>query len=95
MKNYLNAKTPSAGLHKNSFNSRAGGIVSGNSPQIWNAALYLRLSKEDGDNQRAESESITGQKALLTEYVKSKPEIRVCSERVDDGFSGVNLSDLI
>jgi DNA invertase Pin-like site-specific DNA recombinase len=59
--------------------------------KIWNTALYVRLSKEDGDDARAESESITGQKALLTEYAKSKPEIRICSERADDGFSGVNF----
>jgi len=57
--------------------------------RVWKCALYLRLSKEDGD--KIESDSISNQKALLTEYVKTKPELRICSERVDDGYSGVDF----
>lgn len=58
--------------------------------RAWNCALYLRLSKEDGD--KIESDSITNQKALITEYVKSRPELKICSERVDDGYSGVDFN---
>lgn len=57
--------------------------------KIWKAAIYVRLSKEDGDKE--ESDSITNQKALIREYIKSMPEICICSERVDDGYSGVNF----
>lgn len=54
--------------------------------QIWNATLYLRLSREDGDKE--ESNSITGQRELLRDYLKSHPELREYNVRVDDGFSG-------
>jgi len=65
-------------------------ILNSTDARTWKCALYLRLSKEDGD--KIESDSITGQKALLTEYVKSRPELQICSERVDDGFSGVDFN---
>jgi site-specific DNA recombinase len=54
--------------------------------QIWNATLYLRLSREDGDKE--ESNSITGQRELLRDYLKAYPELREYNVRVDDGFSG-------
>ncbi len=58
--------------------------------QIWNATLYLRLSREDGDKE--ESNSITGQRVLLREYLKAHPELREYNVRVDDGFSAQPLS---
>lgn len=57
---------------------------------IYNAVNYLRLSKEDGD--KTESDSISNQRELITNFVKSMPEIRLCSERIDDGFSGVDFN---
>ena len=36
-----------------------------------NVGLYIRLSRED-DDKTLESESITNQKSLLTQYVKEK-----------------------
>ena len=56
--------------------------------KIYNADLYLRLSKEDGDKE--ESDSITNQKELIFEYLKSMEDIRIHEIRVDDGYSGVN-----
>ena len=56
---------------------------------IYNASSYSRLSDDDGD--KPESNSITNQKEFIREYLKSMPEIRLCSERVDDGFSGVDF----
>lgn len=56
---------------------------------IYNADLYLRLSKEDGDKD--ESDSIVNQKELIKEYLKSKPDICIHEIRVDDGYSGVNF----
>lgn len=59
---------------------------------IYNAVDYLRLSKEDGD--KTESDSISNQRDLITNFVKSMPEIRLCSERIDDGFSGVDFVEV-
>ena len=54
--------------------------------KIWNATLYLRLSRDDGDKE--ESGSITGQRELLRDYISQHPELREYAIRIDDGFSG-------
>ena len=54
--------------------------------KIWNTTLYLRLSRDDGDKE--ESNSITGQRELLRDYISQRPEFREYAVRVDDGFSG-------
>lgn len=56
---------------------------------VYDADLYLRLSKEDGDKE--ESDSIINQKELILEFLKSRPDIRIHEIRVDDGYSGVNF----
>lgn len=61
---------------------------------IYRAAIYVRLSKEDGDvsdASKTESNSISNQKELIKDFLKDKDDIRVVSERVDDGCSGVNF----
>lgn len=57
--------------------------------KTYNACIYARLSRDDGD--KAESDSITNQKALIRDFLSGHPEIRVVSEKTDDGFSGVNF----
>lgn len=57
-----------------------------NTTKIWNATLYLRLSRDDGDKE--ESNSITGQRELLRDYLSKHPDIRETAVRVDDGWSG-------
>ena len=57
--------------------------------KIWDTAIYVRLSKEDGDTE--ESDSITNQKALIRDFLKSKTDVNIVSERVDDGFTGTNF----
>ena len=52
----------------------------------WNATLYLRLSREDGDKE--ESNSITGQRELLRSFLRQHPELREYAVRIDDGWSG-------
>lgn len=59
------------------------------SKETYKACIYARLSKDDGD--KPESDSIGNQKALIRDFLKSHPEIRVVSEQVDDGYSGVNF----
>lgn len=56
---------------------------------IYNADAYYRLSKEDGD--KAESDSIVNQKALVREFLKVHPDIQIYKEWVDDGYTGVNF----
>lgn len=60
----------------------------------YNAAIYLRLSKEDGDvtdGGKAVSNSIANQEELVRDYLKSQADIRVYSVYKDDGYSGVNF----
>lgn len=62
--------------------------------RIYHAAIYVRLSKEDGDvasAAKAESNSISNQKNLIRDFLKDKDDIIVVSERVDDGYSGSSL----
>ena len=54
--------------------------------KIWNTTLYLRLSRDDGDKE--ESNSITGQRDLLRDFLSKHPELREYTVRVDDGWSG-------
>ena len=58
------------------------------------AAVYLRLSREDGDvtdGGKTVSNSIANQNELVMDYLKSHPEIKVVDTYTDDGFSGVNF----
>ena len=53
------------------LSSRRGGVMLEEIKRIiFKVAIYIRLSKEDVDKGYDESESITNQKALLTEYVE-------------------------
>lgn len=57
--------------------------------KIWNATLYLRLSRDDGDKE--ESNSITGQRDMLRDFIRNRPELREYAVRIDDGFTGSNF----
>lgn len=57
--------------------------------QYYYAAIYCRLSKEDGDKE--ESNSVTNQKSIISEFLKNCPDIEVVSIHIDDGFSGKNF----
>lgn len=54
--------------------------------KIWDATLYPRLSREDGDKE--ESNSVSGQRDLIRDYMTHHPELREYAVRIDDGFSG-------
>lgn len=61
--------------------------------QTYQAAVYVRLSKEDANlayGKKTESNSISNQKQLIFDFLKSKPEIHIVSIRVDDGYTGTN-----
>lgn len=59
----------------------------------YRAAIYVRLSKEDGDLDgiKAESNSISNQKSLIMNFLKDKDDIEVVSVREDDGYTGSNF----
>ena len=62
--------------------------------KTFQAAVYLRLSREDGDvtdGGKTVSNSIANQNELVMDYLKSHPEIKVVDTYTDDGFSGVNF----
>jgi DNA invertase Pin-like site-specific DNA recombinase len=60
------------------------------SEQAYIADIYLRLSKQDGDN--VESDSIANQRALILDWLKGHPEIRLHKIKIDDGRSGVDFN---
>lgn len=62
--------------------------------KAFHAAVYLRLSREDGDvvdGGKQVSNSIANQKELITDFLKSHLEITVIDTYIDDGYSGVNF----
>ena len=54
----------------------------------YNAGLYLRLSKENGENQ---SESIQNQKNFLIDYAR-KYNFNIVEIFADDGYTGTNFN---
>ena len=56
---------------------------------MWKAAIYIRLSKDDGDKQ--ESNSVTNQREILKEHLKLHPDIELYDIYIDDGWSGTNF----
>lgn len=65
-----------------------------NNSKIYKAAVYLRLSQEDGDvveGGKEVSNSIANQEELVMDYLKSHGDIRVCSTYMDDRYSGVSF----
>ena len=59
-------------------------------PAIFNVAIYLRLSKEDGDNE--ESDSISNQRELILNYISKMTNLKIYDEYIDDGYTGTNFN---
>lgn len=57
--------------------------------KYYNTAVYIRLSREDGD--KAESDSVSNQKKLILDFIGKKDEFVVYDMYIDDGFSGTNF----
>lgn len=57
--------------------------------RIYKAYAYHRLSKEDGD--KGESNSITNQRKLVSEFVSVSDDIQLVGECYDDGYTGTNF----
>ncbi len=58
--------------------------------QISNIALYMRLSKDDGD--REESESIRNQRNIIYDFINENFVFEHCYEYTDDGYTGANFN---
>ena len=56
---------------------------------IWNVALYVRLSREDGDKR--ESDSVVNQKKLLNYYIENHEEFLSSSFYIDENYTGTNF----
>lgn len=70
--------------------SKYSGITNtASSSQIWNAGLYIRLSREDGD--KLESESISSQRAITEQFVSMHDDINIHDYYIDDGWSGTDF----
>ena len=58
-----------------------------NTEKVWNTCGYVRLSREDGDKE--ESNSVTGQKDLIRDFLSRHPELRECGMKVEIGRAHV------
>lgn len=58
--------------------------------KLFYAAVYIRLSREDGDKE--ESDSVGNQRKLLSEYVSKIKDLIVYDTYVDDGCTGTNFN---
>ncbi len=59
-------------------------------PRVWNAALYVRLSKEDGNDI---SLSVQNQSQRLLDYLhENRAELVFAGFYVDDGFTGTDVN---
>lgn len=62
--------------------------------KTYRAAIYLRLSQEDGDisvSDKNESNSISTQRDLIQAFLKKQPDITYVAEFCDDGYTGTNF----
>lgn len=67
------------------------------SRNIYETALYLRLSKDDADidgGKKTESNSIGSQRDILRSYVQSHEDLRIYDIYIDDGYSGANFVEV-
>ena len=60
--------------------------------KIYNVGIYIRLSREDEDKRKLESESITNQRNLILNYInRADGKFKIYDEYVDDGVSGTTF----
>ncbi len=59
----------------------------------YNAAIYLRLSRDDEnvDGSKAESNSISSQRDMIRSYIRKQDNMEIYDIYVDDGWSGANF----
>lgn len=60
--------------------------------KVYHVVVYLRLSSDDGDSK--ESDSISNQRILISDYLKGKSDFTIIKECIDDGFTGTNFVEV-
>lgn len=60
------------------------------SNMIFKVAMYIRLSREDGDKE--ESSSVTNQRDIITRFINENDNFIIVDEYVDDGYTGTNFN---
>lgn len=65
-----------------------------NGEEIYQVGIYIRLSREDGDD--GESESVENQRDLITNFIEEHEDLELVEEYVDDRiYTELTLTDLI
>ena len=62
--------------------------------KIYRTAVYLRLSKGDGDVdglEKSESNSITNQRAICESFIRKHSDLQLEETYIDDGYTGTNF----
>lgn len=61
--------------------------------EFYNAAIYLRLSRddEDIDGSKTESNSISSQRDMIRSFIRKQDDMEIYDIYVDDGYSGANF----
>ena len=62
--------------------------------KVYKTAIYLRLSKGDGDVdgiEKSESNSISNQRLITGRFLEQHPELELVDTYIDDGYTGTNF----
>lgn len=57
---------------------------------LYNVAVYMRLSRDDGDDR--ESESIENQRDIIKNFIREHQDLKLFREYSDDGYTGTNFN---
>lgn len=55
-------------------------------PKIWKTAVYIRISKDNGED------TLENQEDIVTKYLNTLRNVQVCAIKVDDGYSGLHCN---
>lgn len=58
----------------------------------FNVALYIRLSREDGDKD--ESNSVQNQRRFLLDFINNHENFILYDIYIDDGYTGTNFDEV-
>ncbi|HCJ76306.1 MAG TPA: recombinase [Roseburia sp.] len=80
-----------------SASRKDNGEIMGNTDkkEIYKTAMYLRLSKGDGDVDgidKAESNSITNQRMIILSFLEKHQDLKLVDIYIDDGYTGTNFN---
>ncbi|MEA4892473.1 MAG: recombinase family protein [Peptococcaceae bacterium] len=52
--------------------------------KIWKAAIYIRISKDNGED------TLESQEFIVTKHLNALGNVRICTVKIDDGYSGLH-----